>query len=172
MQNSINQFYLLCIFIASGSIIGIFFDFFRILRKTFKTQDLITYIQDIIFWIFTGIFLFYIIFHFCLGEIRLYMFISLGIGLIIYFLTISKYVIMLNVKLFTFMKKIVIKIYKIILFPFNLIFKIIKNLFNPITFITIKISKYFTFLIEKIVKKINILNKNKKNIKEKKDFTA
>ena len=46
MGNSINQFYLLCIFMISGLIIGILFDLFRILRKSFKTPDIITYIED------------------------------------------------------------------------------------------------------------------------------
>lgn len=50
-NNSINQAYLFLIFILNGLLIGILFDFFRILRKSFKTPDFITYIQDICFWI-------------------------------------------------------------------------------------------------------------------------
>ena len=46
-----NQAYLFLIFIINGIIIGVLFDFFRILRKTIKTKDAITYIQDILFWI-------------------------------------------------------------------------------------------------------------------------
>ncbi len=45
------QVKLFFIFIINGLIIGLLFDFFRILRKSFNTKDLITYIQDIIFWI-------------------------------------------------------------------------------------------------------------------------
>ena len=59
-----NQAYLFCIFIINGIIIGILFDFFRILRKTFKTSDLITYIEDSMFWILTGIIILYSIFVF------------------------------------------------------------------------------------------------------------
>ena len=98
MENSINQLYTLLVFIISGSIIGILFDLFRILRKSFKTPDIITYIEDILFWIITGLFLLYIIFKYSFGEIRIYMFISLIIGLVTYFLTVSKYFIRLNVK--------------------------------------------------------------------------
>ena len=65
-----NQAYLFCIFIINGIIIGILFDFFRILRKTFKTSDLITYIEDSLFWILTGIIILYSIFVFNNGEIR------------------------------------------------------------------------------------------------------
>ncbi|HBC84024.1 MAG TPA: spore cortex biosynthesis protein YabQ, partial [Clostridiales bacterium] len=91
MENSINQLYILFVFIISGSIIGILFDLFRILRKSFKTPDIITYIEDTLFWIITGLFLLYIIFKYSFGEIRIYMFVSLIIGVVTYFLTISKY---------------------------------------------------------------------------------
>lgn len=172
MENSINQFYLLCVFIISGLIIGTFFDLFRILRKSFKTPDIVTYMEDILFWILTGIFLLYTIFHFSLGEIRLYMFISLGIGLIMYFLIISKYFISLNVKIIDIIKNIIEKILYITLLPFNIIFKILKKtIFKPITIITINLSKNTINFFKNFVKKVNIFNKNKKNVSEKKDFT-
>ena len=105
MENSINQLYTLFVFILSVGVIGILFDLFRILRKSFKTPDIITYIEDILFWILTGLFLLYIIFKYSFGQLRIYMFVSLIIGIVIYFLTISKYFIKLNVK--------IIRIYKI-----------------------------------------------------------
>lgn len=37
------------VFLIIGLCIGIFFDFFRALRKTFKTPDFATFIEDIIF---------------------------------------------------------------------------------------------------------------------------
>ena len=55
----INQGYIFVIFILNGFLIGILFDIFRILRKSFKTKDIVTYIEDILFWIITGIFLLY-----------------------------------------------------------------------------------------------------------------
>ena len=48
------QVYLFLIFIINGFIIGLLFDFFRILRKAIKTSDFITYIEDALFWILTG----------------------------------------------------------------------------------------------------------------------
>jgi len=171
MENSINQFYLLCIFMISGLIIGTLFDLFRILRKSFKTPDIITYIEDFMFWILTGIFLLHIIFHFSLGEIRLYMFISLGIGLILYFLTISKYFVSLSVKIVNFMKKIIKEVLNIIILPFKIIFRVLRKIiFKPVTIITINLSKNFMKFLNVFVKKINIFTKNKKNVSEKKDF--
>ena len=50
-----NQAYIFIIFVIVGIIVGIIFDFFRILRKSFKTKDFVTYIEDIVFCILTGL---------------------------------------------------------------------------------------------------------------------
>lgn len=167
MQDSISQFYLLYIFLFSGFLIGILFDIFRILRKSFKTSDIITYIEDFVFWIITGIYLLFIIFKFSFGQIRFYMFISLILGFTIYILTISKYFISLNVKIIAFFKNIIKNIINILLLPFKFIFKVFKKIiFKPITFITINILNIF----KKNVNFLNLFNKNKKNTSQKKDF--
>lgn len=57
-----NQANIFLIFTINGVIIGLLFDFFRILRRSFNTKDIITYIEDILFWILTRFynFIFYI----------------------------------------------------------------------------------------------------------------
>ena len=85
-----NQAYLFCIFIINGIIIGILFDFFRILRKTFKTSDLITYIEDSLFWILTGIIILYSIFVFNNGEIRFFIFFGIILGVFLYMLLLVR----------------------------------------------------------------------------------
>ncbi|MCF0126420.1 MAG: spore cortex biosynthesis protein YabQ, partial [Clostridia bacterium] len=73
------QSILFLIFIVNGILIGLLFDIFRILRRTFKTGDIITYIEDILFWLLTGASILYNIFIYNNGEIRLFMFIAIGI---------------------------------------------------------------------------------------------
>ena len=138
MENSniLNQIYSLLIFMISGIIIGLFFDIFRILRKTFKTPDLITYIEDAIFWIITALFLLFIIFVFQNGEIRNYTILGLIIGIAIYILTISKYFIRINVFIVNLLKTIIKDILKILLYPLKIIFK-------PISFLVINIKKFY-----------------------------
>lgn len=151
-----NQAYLFLIFMVNGIIIGILFDFFRILRKSFKTADLITYIEDILFWILTGIILLYSIFVFNNGEIRLFMFLAVILGTIIYMLIASKYVIKINVTIIKFIKKI-------LLVPINFIAKILRKIFfKPISFVIINIKKISTNLCK------NTYN-NLKNVKFKKN---
>ena len=69
-----NQAYLFLVFSLTGVIIGILFDFFRILRRSIKTPNIITYIQDILFWILTGIIVLYSIWYFNNGELRIFVF--------------------------------------------------------------------------------------------------
>ena len=79
-----NQALLFLIFSINGIIIGLIFDFFRILRKSFKTSNLITYIQDILFWILTGISIIFVMYYFSDGSIRLFMLIGLILGFLLY----------------------------------------------------------------------------------------
>lgn len=137
-----NQAYLFLIFTINGIVIGILFDIFRILRRSFKTSDIITYIQDILFWVLTGFILLYSIFTFSNGEIRFYMFLGVFLGCLIYMLMFSKYFIKINVKIVITIKNILGKIISIIILPIKMIIQLIKKiLFKPIKFITINISK-------------------------------
>lgn len=70
------QAVLFLIFVLDGIIIGVIFDFFRILRKSFFTGSIITAIEDIIFWIFTSGIILYTIFVYNNGIIRGYMFLG------------------------------------------------------------------------------------------------
>ena len=137
-----NQALLFCVFIINGLLIGLLFDFFRILRKSFKTSDIITYIEDILFWILTGIILLYSIFTFNNGEIRFYMFLGVILGCIIYMLLFSRYIVNTITKIVLFFKKIIIKIINIIIYPLKMLIKILnKILKKPISFIIINFRK-------------------------------
>lgn len=135
-----NQAYLFLIFTINGIAIGLLFDIFRILRRSFQTSDLITYIQDILFWILTGVILLYSIFTFSNGEVRFYMFLGVFLGCLIYMLAFSKYFININVKIIIAIKKIIWKILSIIIFPIKIIIEFTKKIFfKPINFVTINL---------------------------------
>lgn len=158
---SINQAYIFLIFTINGFVIGILFDIFRILRKSFKTKDFITYLQDILFWILTGFILLYSIFTFNNGEIRLYMFLGVFIGCLLYMTTLSSYFIKINVKIVTTIKNIILKIVNVLMIPFKIFVK-------PIKFITINIKKIFRIQFNSInTKKIHFFSKFKKDFKGK-----
>ncbi len=154
----INQTLLFLIFTINGVLIGIIFDIFRILRKTIKTSDLVTYIEDFLFWIITSVILLYSIFTYNNGELRFFMFLAVILGFAVYLFTISSYLIKINVKIINTVKKIFLKLFEIIYKPFIKIFKILKKvIFKPILFIIINIRKN--------MKNINNSLKDKKNSK-------
>lgn len=158
--NNLEQLTNFIYFIITGMILGVVFDVFRILRKSFKTSDIITNIQDILFGIITGIILLSSIFLFNKGELRLYLFLGIAFGIIIYMLSISKYFIKLNVTIINFIKKIIILITK----PFIILLKFIKKLFfKPISFICINLKLLFNKIFNNFKKTTKI---NKKTIKE------
>ena len=155
-----NQAQLFLVFIINGIIIGILFDFFRILRKSFETSDFTTYIEDILFWILTGVSILFTLFKFNNGEIRLYMFFAIGIGILFYILIFSSYIIKLNVSIICFLKKAIKKILFYIYIPIKFILKIVKKIiFKPIYFTFINIKSLYTNLFEFNTKNVNKIKK-------------
>lgn len=98
-------------FFIIGVIIGILFDIFRVLRKSFKTPDSITFLEDLTFLISSGMLLIYSIIKLNNGEIRFYLFIAIFSGILIYSLTIGKTCVII---LYVFVNSCK----KIFLFPF------------------------------------------------------
>lgn len=160
----LSQANLFLIFVINGAAIGLLFDIFRILRKSFKTSDIITTIEDILFWIITGIIILYSIFVFNDGEIRFFMFIGIFLGVMLYMLLLSCYIIKISVGIIAIIKRIVGFIFKILIFPIRAIYKIIKNILKkPILFCFINLKKTIRQIGTKISK---IRNKKTKKIGE------
>ena len=151
-----NQAELFLVFIINGIIIGILFDFFRILRKSFKTSDFTTYIEDILFWILTGFSILFTLFKFNNGEIRLYMFFAIVIGVLLYMLIFSSYIIKINVSIIVFLKKIVKKILYYVFMHILFLLKVLKKIvFKPISFIFINIRSLYSNLSKFNTKNVN-----------------
>lgn len=142
---AIDQANLFLIFSLNGIFIGLLFDFFRILRKSFKTINIITYIEDILFWVLTGFSIIYCMYNFSGGSLRLFMFLGLGFGMALYMLLFSKIIIKTVVFLITTVKGFVIRIIKIIIAPLKFIYNIIdKMIFRPIYILGIKTNSFMT----------------------------
>lgn len=131
-----NQAYLFLVFSLTGVAIGVLFDFFRILRRTIKTSNIITYIEDVLFWILTGILILYNIWYFNNGEIRIYMFLGIIMGVLIYMSTLSNIII----KIFS---KILGAIINILELPFKTVIAIFKKIIATIEPIFTNFTKKF-----------------------------
>lgn len=147
---SLNQLYTFLLFILTGIVIGIIFDIFRIFRRSFKTNDIITYIQDILFWFATGCILLFSIFTFNNGELRGYIFIGIILGLVLHLIVLSKYLINMFLKIINLLRRI-------IGYPIHLLLVFTKNyIINPF-------SKLFLEIRVKLPK-IDLKNKKNKKI--------
>ena len=156
MENTILlQLYSFFIFGISGIVIGILFDIFRILRKSFRTPDIVTYIEDVLFWLLTGFFLLFVLFKINDGEIRIYNIVGILLGSILYMLTISKYFIKINVSVITFIKNI---LYHILIYPAKLISFLLRKICKPFTFFVINVKK----ILLNPSKKVKKIRKKKK----------
>lgn len=157
-----NQAYLFLVFIVNGILIGLLFDFFRIARKVFETNDMVTYLEDILFWILTGAIVLYSIFVFNNGELRLFMFLGILLGAFAYMILLSSYIIKINVKIINVLKKV----FGVIIIPFKAIYQILQKIFfKPITFLFINIRKNFTNFGIKISKNLKVVKKEKNIVK-------
>ena len=144
-----NQIGLFLMYLAGGILVCLLYDIFRALRKSMKTPDYITYIEDTLFWIIVGTFLVYLTFIINSGDIRFYTFVGLILGGLIYYFTISKYFVKILVITFTFLKKIIEKLISIILAPLKLILKFNKKIICVVCInlqnVTNNFKKFFKF---------------------------
>lgn len=163
-----HQVYVFLVFIVNGIIIGLIFDTFRIARKSFKTPNFVTYIEDILFWIITGITIIYSIFVFNNGELRFYIFLGLMLGIILYLLLLSKHIIKISVSIIVFTKNITRKVINLILVPIKFIIKLFRKIFiKPISFIFINIRPKSTLLLSKTKKIFKIKPKTMQKMTNK-----
>lgn len=161
---ALNQAYLFVIFVLNGIIVGVIFDIFRILRKSFQTPNIITYVEDVVFWIISALTVIYTIFVFNNGEIRAFIFIGIFTGAVLYMLFISRPFVKVSVNVILFIKKIVCSILRVVLAPIKFIFKGIYKIFGtPIRHFSKKLSNL----------KVNfpkIKSKSQKNLENKEGF--
>ena len=151
-----NQAHIFIIFTLVGITIGWIFDIFRILRKTFKTSDFVTYIEDISFWIITGLIIIYSMYVFCNGELRFFMIIGIIMGTIMYLITLSTYVIKISLFLINIIKKIIIT-------PVITIYRLLRKIiFRPIMIICINVRKNILKNVKKSKKHRGIFVKKEK----------
>lgn len=112
-----NQCKIFCIFFVLGILVGFIFDFFRALRKTFKTNNVIIYFEDVLFFVIIGAMFFKTMLIFAYGQIRFYIFIALIFGIVIYVLTIGNLCAIIFKVILDFLKKFILCFIRILKIP-------------------------------------------------------
>ena len=105
-MNAFSQGQIFVLFLILGLGIGVLFDFFRALRKTFQTSDLVTYLEDVIFMLVVGILVVNSLILLNHGQLRFFIMLALLFGIGFYFLTISKICFLIFQIFMKFCKKI------------------------------------------------------------------
>lgn len=104
ITGELNSFFM-CLLLGMG--IGVLFDVFRIIRKVINHSNLIVIIQDCIFCVLSGIYIFYIMYILNFGEFRLYMIMALIFSNVLYFLLISRHFINIFLHILTPIKWVI-----------------------------------------------------------------
>ena len=119
-----NQLFSFFIYVIVGILLGFIFDIFRALRKSIKNSTVATNIEDILFVIISFIIIAMVVQIVSKGELRFYILLGIILGILIYFLSVSKYIITGE----TWILKSIIKILKRIYNFFIKFFKKINDL--------------------------------------------
>ena len=122
-----NQAHIFFYTIIIGAIMGLIFDFFRILRRKGNTKDILVYIQDIIFWIIVTVVIIVSTFLINNGELRGYMIFGYILGGVFYILLFSKAIRKIFSCVFDFVERVFIKLFNKIKEAIINIKKIAKN---------------------------------------------
>ena len=120
------------IFVIVGIIISFLFDIFRIFRKIYKFSNMLIYMQDILFWLLTGIIILQAIFKFNSGDIRIFLFLGIFVGVFIYISLFSIYVIKIGSFILKLMNTLIRKLINVFKVPIckilNFMIKYYRNL--------------------------------------------
>jgi spore cortex biosynthesis protein YabQ len=109
--------------VLAGACIGLFYDFFRIFRKTAPKLNAswVVQLEDLFFWLIVTFGMFYFMLNQNFGEIRLFSIMGAFLGIVLYFAALSRFVILVSVTVVEFLKKVVTSAVRIILLPFKTI---------------------------------------------------
>ena len=115
------QAFLFLTCVQTGIIMGMLYDLIRILRKIIHHPNWLVQIEDLLYWITCGCFAFIMVYWENYGQIRVFIFIGILIGAILYFCTAS--ILFMKVATWTiyWTKKVLKKIISFVLIPIKCI---------------------------------------------------
>jgi spore cortex biosynthesis protein YabQ len=108
-----------------GMAIAFVYDLFRIFRKAVKTGSLVTFVQDVMYWLITAFIMFLTIYYSNDGELRGFLFLGAFIGVVLYALMLSRIIMSSSLFIIRVTVKIVKLISFVVMYPFRLVIKLI-----------------------------------------------
>jgi spore cortex biosynthesis protein YabQ len=90
-MNNGREFFILFQLVIAGLAIGLLFDLYRLLRWLLRPGRVGTYVGDLLFWLVLTPILFFLLLSTNGGELRLYVFVVLAVGCLLYFRLFSRW---------------------------------------------------------------------------------
>lgn len=118
------QFMSLIISVFAGLIIGLLFDFYRTINYYTRPTKTFLLFMDLLFWLVTVGITFSILLRADFAELRLFTFVGVSIGVLIYFKLFTLYIL----KLYRLVIYIIIKVIRVLFVFIILPFKLLYNL--------------------------------------------
>jgi len=125
MQSIYDQLFAFLVTIGIGFLAGILFDFYRVFRGLWRPKKLGTFVGDILFWFVMTVVVFTLLLVGNWGEIRIYVFIGVGLGAYLYVRFFSKRWQKLIRSIFIYLGKILVGFWKVVTWPFKMVGKIV-----------------------------------------------
>lgn len=144
------------VFLASintGLIAGMIYDVYRVFRYYSKPKKILSFIEDLIFWLLISIVFFFTLIKTTEGVIRGFLFFGFLLGLAIYFKLISKYIFIIIKGIIRLILDLINEILKIITFPYKKLKNFTKKRVSKVVLLLKQwfsdMKKYFKIIIKK-----------------------
>jgi len=145
--------------VLCGAGCGFVFDLFRVSRRLFTLSAFVIFISDLAFYIISAAVFFYFTLTFNSGEQRLFEFLGLCLGIIIYFLTLSYAVRKIIIAFIRLVVIVCTFLFKIIKLPVIFVYKPLKILHRKNKTFLKKITAFTSQKIRRSMKNIKIIKK-------------
>ncbi len=145
--------------VLNGAFLGVLYDGIRLFRRIIKHAPWVISIEDFCFWAVGSVIIFIDIYNNNHGIIRGFLYAGVVIGLLLYYLTLSSFIIEYVLKIYEVVKNILYKLFRIIVIPFNIILKPIVFLLKKANYFLKKIFKWLIIRVKRILKEIKFMIK-------------
>lgn len=122
-----NQAILFLITVVAGLLFGLLYDGVRILRLVGRHPNWLIQVEDFLYWLTVIFFMFLFLLHENYGEIRFFVIFGSLLGMLFYFLTISKPIMSISEAVIRIVKYILFLFLRIVFTPFRLLYLLIRK---------------------------------------------
>lgn len=138
-----SQLHTFIITIATGILLGVLFDCYRVLRGTFKPRVVMTWVADLLYWLIATVVVFLALIVSNWGELRFYVFLGIISGVVLYYRLLSLYAIRLFSAIIKLVKWIITVLKKMLMFIIKPIVFCITIVCWPFRFINSKVRSWY-----------------------------